>query len=80
MALEVLAVEMVGNCFHLELRDCVGDTIKASFHSSCKEVITKQVRKGKALVLTNVGMFSIGGTNRNVQKVTQLIVMEHCIH
>ena len=41
MALEVISVDAVGNCFQIVLRDCVGDMIRASFHSSTKDIVTK---------------------------------------
>ncbi len=58
MALEVMEVESVGTCFQLKLRDIFDDQISASFHSSTREVVNRQVRKGKIIKLKEVGIFN----------------------
>ena len=55
MALEVLAVEAVGSCFMIKMRDARGDQINATFHESAKERIQKEVRKHRVIVLKNIG-------------------------
>ena len=55
MALEVLKVEAVGKCYQIHLRDALGDQIQATFHSSTKDIVTKQIRRGKVCILEDVG-------------------------
>jgi hypothetical protein len=57
--LEIMHVEMVGNCYQVTLKDIVGDEIQATFHSDCKEQFSKQIRRGKVLVLQNVRISSV---------------------
>ena len=54
IVLEIRHVEMVGNCYQVTLQDLVGEEIQATFHSDCKEAFSKQIRRGKILVLQNV--------------------------
>jgi len=54
IVLEIRHVEMVGNCYQVTLQDIVGEEIQATFHSDCKEAFSKQIRRGKILVLQNV--------------------------
>ncbi|CDW86679.1 UNKNOWN [Stylonychia lemnae] len=45
---EVVNVEMIGNCYQVKLQ------IDATFHSDCKEYFSKQIRRGKVLIMSNV--------------------------
>lgn len=79
LALEVVSVETVGNCFQVNLRDVSGQQIMASLHPSCREIVIKQVRRGRILLLKEVAMFSCGGSGGNKFKNVILVVMDHCI-
>jgi len=63
IVLEIRHVEMVGNCYQVTLQDIVGEEIQATFHSDCKESFSKQIRRGKILVLQNVRAIVINITN-----------------
>ena len=62
LALEVQSVETVGNCFQVVLKDVQGETILANMHPSCRDIVIKQVRRGRILILKDVAMFSLGGS------------------
>lgn len=62
LALEVLSVETIGNCFQVMLRDVHEDQILASMHPSCRDTVISKVRRGRIMILKDVAMFSIGGT------------------
>ena len=79
LALEVRSVETVGSCFQVILRDVHEDFIQASFHPSCRDMMVKQVRKGKILILKDVAIFSMGGSTGLKSKNYVLIVMGECI-
>lgn len=51
---EVMAVELVGNCYQAKLQDIASDSIDATFHSDCKEFFAKQIRRGRVLILKDV--------------------------
>ena len=52
--LEVISVELVGNCYQVQMQDIIGDSIEGTFHSDCKEYFSKQIRRGRVLILENV--------------------------
>ena len=79
MALEVVSVDAAGGCYQMLLRDWQQDTIQASFHAGCKDRITKEVRKGKAIILKNVGQFCISQSANCKKAPINLVVMDHCI-
>ena len=43
----------------MHLRDAFGDKVIATFHSGTKARVTKDVRKGKLLMLVNVGLLAL---------------------
>ena len=51
VALEVVSVDTVGNQYQVKTKDAHEDTIEASLHSSCKEIVQLQVRKGRILLI-----------------------------
>ena len=60
LIMEVINVELIGNVYAVKLhvnilsnnfQDIGGDEIMATFHSDCKEYFSKQIRRGKVLVL-----------------------------
>ena len=61
------------------LRDVHGSQILASMHPKCNDIVIKQVRRGRILILKDVSMFSIGGTGSFKSKNYVLVVMDHCI-
>lgn len=73
IVLEVMHVEMVGNCYQVTLEDIIGDQIEATFHSDCKEYFAKQIRRGRILILQNVALFSLNPRN------IYLIIKADCI-
>ena len=79
LALEVRSVETVGNCYQVILRDAHEELIQASFHPSCRDIVVKQVRKGRIMILQDVAMFSMGGSAGMKNKNYVLIVMGDCI-
>ena len=80
MALEVMEVEAVGTCFQMKLRDIFDDVISASFHASTREVVNRQVRKGKIIKLKEVGLFNHKSSKMgSSQTQTILIVLGDCI-
>ena len=79
IALEVRSVETVGNCYQVILRDASENEIQASFHPSCRDIVVKQVRKGRIMILKEVAMFSMGGSAGMKNKNYVLIVMNECI-
>ena len=80
MALEVIEVEAVGTCFQMKLRDIFEEEISASFQSSTREVVNRQVRKGKIIKLKEVGLFNHKSSKLgSSQTQTILIVLSNCI-
>ena len=79
LGLEVRSVETVGSCFQVILRDVNEDVIQASFHPSCRDIMVKQVRKGKILIMKDVAIFSMGSNTGLKGKNYVLIVMGECI-
>ena len=79
LALEVRFVETVGNCFQVLMRDVEGETIQGSFHPSCRDVMVKQVRKGRIVILKEVAVFAMGGGQGHKIKNYVLIVMGDCV-
>jgi hypothetical protein len=59
IVLEIMHVEIVGNCYQVKMQDLVGEEIQATFHSDCKEAFSKQIRRGKILVLQNVRLIPL---------------------
>ena len=49
--------------------------IECTFHSDCKEMIQSQIRRGRVLLLEQVGVFSMGV----VPAKSNLVIMEKCI-
>lgn len=71
LILEVQAVDQVGNCYRVKCSDVQygkpnhevqqSDTlICASFHSDCKDMMQKKIRKGKVLVIEKAVVYSLG--------------------
>ena len=79
LALEVRSVETVGNCYQVILRDPAGDIIQASFHPTCRDIVVKQVRKGRIIIMQDVAMYSVGGGAGMKSKNYNLVVMGDCI-
>ena len=62
------------------LRDIHGDQILSSMHPSCRDIVIKQVRRGRIMILKDVAMFSLGGSGAfNKFKNFVLVVMDHCV-
>eukprot|EP00347_Sterkiella_histriomuscorum_P010819 403374806 len=71
--LEVLGVEVVGNCYQVKMQDIIGDQIEGTFHSDCKEQFSKQIRRGRVLILENIAVFSLN------PRSIYLIIKADCI-
>ena len=62
------------------LKDVHGQQILASMHPSCRDIVIKQVRRGRIIILKEVAMFSLGGSGAfNKFKNYVLVVMDHCV-
>ena len=62
------------------LADVNGQQILASLHPTCRDIVMKQVRRGRIMILKDVAMFSLGGSGSfNKFKNYVLVVMDHCI-
>ena len=57
LALEIMLVETIGNAFQITLRDIHGDKIMASFHPDCRDVVVRQVRPGRIILLKDAAIF-----------------------
>ena len=60
MALEVISIQIFGSCFQLETRDVRSDHIELIMHSDCRDTVQRLVRKGRILILNDVGLFTLG--------------------
>lgn len=67
-------MEMVGNCYQVKMEDLLGEEqIEATFHSDCKELFQRQVRRGRIMVMRDVALFSLNPRN------PYLIVKAECV-
>ena len=80
--LEVLSVEQVGNCYQVTCADIQfgfvpkeETVIQVTFHSDCKSLMQKKVRKGKIVHLKNAAVYSLGMQ----ASMSNLVVMAECV-
>ena len=54
LALEIMEITNIGNAFQARVRDIHGHHIYATLHPNCIEVVRKQLRTGRIIILKDV--------------------------
>lgn len=79
--LEVQSIEQVGTCYQVKCCDLfhhLGNphsVISCTFHSDCKPILQKKIRRGKVIQVKNAGVFCVGMQSSE----SCLVVMASCI-